>query len=1127
MADPTPPAPPRDPTLRMLSEVSAAQAAFIGGADARSLFGTLLAQLLSLSESAYGFVAEVLRDPTGAPYLKTHALTNIAWDDTTRALYAAHEANGLEFRNLKTLFGRALVTEKPVFANDVAHDPRAGGRPPGHPPLERFLGIPLLRRGELVGMVGLANRRGGYDESLLAYLQPILETCTSLVQGVRLDARRRAAEDELRAANARLSAILANAEAGVLLESEDRRIVLTNRRFCQLFRVPAPPEALVGTDCTGAAEASKALFAQPEAFVARIDEILARREPVLAEVVRMADGTVLERDYVPIHVEGAYRGHYWHYRDVTERERAAEQLRRRETEAAQLAMVAARTSNGVVITDAAGAITWVNDGFTRMTGWRLDEVVGRRPGSFLQGAGTEPSAVDRMRRAIRARRPFVVDILNYARDGRAYWVRVDAQPVFDAAGGLSNFIAIETDVTDRIQQEAREARLASLQWVVGEVVTSFLDEATTDAVDEPMLRRVGTALEAGRAFLARRGADGTFVRAKEWAAPGMPPVAPGRPLSIVWREELERGRVVADSAEGDARAGAVSRLALPVLLKGSLEAVVGFESAQGPRTWGAEEIAILLALVEGYARAREREESAGRLREAVERAQSASRAKSEFLASMSHEIRTPMSAIVGYADLLSRPDQGAAQQEAWRGHLRRNSEYLLSLVDDILDLSRIEAGQVVPDLEDVDLLATLAEVDALLRPRATERMVELRVRAEGRLPRRLHTDPTRLQQILVNLVGNALKFTDRGHVELLLAGERAADGHVRLRFRVTDTGIGIPAEKLEALFTPFQQVHAPADRRRGGTGLGLAISRRFARMLGGDIEVVSTVGAGSTFTLAIDAGPLPDADLADAPRTLPPARTRASGAARGSLAGRRILVVDDSPDNRRILRFLLEERRATVELAEDGAEAVAAVAGAATPFDLVVLDMQMPVMDGYEAARTLRARGVTTPILAFTAYAMSSDDAKCLEAGCDRYLAKPIVPHEFAAVVDALVGVVAAPDPSSPASATTAVAPADAAAPRPSPAVDAGIAALVGEYLAGLEGTVRVVEAARSAGDVHALRRAAHRVRGTAATYGFPALTDAAGRCEDALRTGTLDDATSAVEGLLAALSDARRAAGP
>jgi PAS domain-containing protein len=325
-----------DPSVRLLSVVTQVQAEFIQGADPRALFGALLKHLLSLTRSDYGFVAEVLRDADGAPYLKTHALTNIAWDDETRALFARHEAQGLEFRNLKTLFGAALVSGRPVIANDVAHDPRSGGRPIGHPALERFLGVPQLRGGEMVGMVGLANRPGGYDEALLTYLEPLLATCTSIVQGVRIDRQRRAAETDLRAANARLSALLSNAEAGVLLESEDRRIVLTNRRFCELFRVPVEPEAMVGADCSRAAETSKELFAEPDAFVARIDAILARREPVHAETVRAADGRVLERDYVPIHVEGVYRGHYWQYRDVTARERAAEELRRREVESARL-----------------------------------------------------------------------------------------------------------------------------------------------------------------------------------------------------------------------------------------------------------------------------------------------------------------------------------------------------------------------------------------------------------------------------------------------------------------------------------------------------------------------------------------------------------------------------------------------------------------------------------------------------------------------------------------------------------------------------------------------------------------------------------------------------------------------
>ena len=1108
-----------DPAVRMLSEVSAAQAEFIAGADARALAGTLLRQLLSLSGSEYGFVAEVDHGPDGAPFLKTHALTNIAWDAQTRALYEVHEARGLEFRNLKTLFGHALVTEQPVFANDVATDPRSGGRPIGHPVMRCFLGVPLRRGGELVAMVGLANRPGGYDESLLRYLAPILETCTSLVQGMRIDRRRRHAEDDLRAANARLSAILSAVEAGVLLESEGRRIVLVNQRFCDLFGVPVAPESLVGADCANAADTAKDLFAEPDAFLARVRDILAARAPVLGEVLRMRDGTVLERDYVPVRVEGVDRGHYWQYRDVTRREHDAAQLRKREEEAARLAMVAARTSNGVVITDATGVITWVNDGFTRMTGYGLEDVVGRRPGAFLQGPGTDARTVERMRQAIRAGRAFVVEVLNFHRSGRPYWVRVDAQPVLGADGALANYIAIETDVTDRVEQDRREGRLAHLQWVVREVLTSFLHEQTTASVVPLMLSRVGRALDADRAFLARRRGDGDFARVEQWtsgAAAALPPDA-ALPPTVV--SVLSAGRVFAGLHD---QAASASCLAMPVLLRGALEAVVGFEATGGPRTWRPEEVAVIQALAEGFARAREREEGAARLREAADRAESASRAKSEFLASMSHEIRTPMSAVVGYADLLSRPGLDAARADEWRGHLRRNAAYLMSLVDDVLDLSRIEAGKVSPRLEDVDPAAVLAEVDALLRPRAEERMLALRVAAEGDLPPTLRTDPTRLQQILVNLVGNALKFTDRGRVELVLSSQRGSDGRLRLRYRVTDTGVGIPPEKLGALFQPFAQAHGADETRRGGTGLGLAISRRFAWMLGGDIDVVSVPGEGSTFTLVLDLGPVPDAQLRPAPRELPRAAAAGAPGAGASLAGRRVLVVDDSPDNRRILRFVLEEKGATVEEAEHGALAMERLAAAGPRFDLVVLDMQMPVMDGYQTAKAIRDRGLSTPVLALTAYAMAGDAERCLEAGCDRYLAKPIVPAELAATADRLLGGAAAAVPPAEVAAD------DRHAAARSLADDPAFAPLIAEYVSGLAELARAVRDAGATGDVDALRRAAHRTRGTADSYGFPALARAASRCEEAMAsrpTGTAlaEAAASFLEAVDAARTPRRR----
>ncbi len=383
------------------------------------------------------------------------------------------------------------------------------------------------------------------------------------------------------------------------------------------------------------------------------------------------------------------------------------------------------------------------------------------------------------------------------------------------------------------------------------------------------------------------------------------------------------------------------------------------------------------------------------LRAATEAAQAANQSKSEFLANTSHEIRTPMTAILGYADLLARHMTDPDDLQCVRT-IRRNGEFLLEIVNDILDLSRIEAGRldIVRERFAVDEL--VHEVVSLMHVRAAEKGLPLAVEYDGLVPETIESDPTRLRQILVNLIGNAIKFTDSGEVRL---GVRAEPEHDRLVFDVADTGIGMSADQQRRLFLPFSQVDTSVTREFGGSGLGLAISRRLADMLGGEISLASAPGRGSTFTLSIAIGrsqdvPLvePRAALVRAPRTEAPSRRLDC----------RVLVVDDRRDIRLLTQHVLEEAGAHVEVAVDGRDALDRMdelrESGRTP-DVVLLDIQMPNLDGYEVARLLREQGYERPLIALTAHAMKGDHERCREAGCDDYIAKPIDAPELVETV--------------------------------------------------------------------------------------------------------------------------------
>ena len=353
--------------------------------------------------------------------------------------------------------------------------------------------------------------------------------------------------------------------------------------------------------------------------------------------------------------------------------------------------------------------------------------------------------------------------------------------------------------------------------------------------------------------------------------------------------------------------------------------------------------------------------------------------KGEFLANMSHELRTPMTAILGFADLLTDADAHPSERAAYVDTIRRNGQHLLGLVNDVLDLSKIEAGKLNVERVACDLAAEVAQVIQSFQPKADSLGLSLVCHVAGDVPKLVMTDPLRLRQILTNLVGNALKFTSRGGVTIDVALDPRPGRTPLLVIDVRDTGRGIPMHDLHTVFDRFGQ-SGPGRGTGAGSGLGLTISRNLARLLGGDITAASIAGEGSTFTVTLDAG---DTVLvaADGPRAAPTNE-------RQSLANLRVLVAEDMPDTAAYLRTLLVRWGATAEHVEDGRSAVHRAT--ADNFDVILMDVQMPELDGLSATRELREGGYGGPIIALTANALVGDRGACLSAGCTDYASKPL-----------------------------------------------------------------------------------------------------------------------------------------
>jgi signal transduction histidine kinase len=378
------------------------------------------------------------------------------------------------------------------------------------------------------------------------------------------------------------------------------------------------------------------------------------------------------------------------------------------------------------------------------------------------------------------------------------------------------------------------------------------------------------------------------------------------------------------------------------------------------------------------------------LEEATRRAQAASKAKSEFLANMSHEIRTPMAGLLGYGELICDGTIPLEDRLRYGEIIRKSGNHLLTVLNDILDISKIESGRLEVFTREVEPASIVSEVFEIMRSQAQEKGLEFAVEWAGPVPRVIQSDPQRLRQVLLNLVGNAIKFTEQGFVKMRVGTRSEPEGDY-LCFDVVDSGIGVDAKYLPTLFEAFTQADSSSTREAGGTGLGLAISKRLALMLHGAIHVETTVGRGSTFSLWLHIDPVGSYEL-----FRPSSGERAQAVAPmvdPEPLNARVLLVEDGAVNQLLISTVLSKAGAQVSVSDDGragCRMAREAQAAGQPYDLILMDMQMPVMDGYAATTALRQAGIKTPIIALTAHAMAGDREKCIAAGCTDYATKPI-----------------------------------------------------------------------------------------------------------------------------------------
>ncbi len=405
-------------------------------------------------------------------------------------------------------------------------------------------------------------------------------------------------------------------------------------------------------------------------------------------------------------------------------------------------------------------------------------------------------------------------------------------------------------------------------------------------------------------------------------------------------------------------------------------------------------IATLISILESAVANRNRQYKVGKLLEELELAKReaerakeesdrASRAKSEFLANMSHEIRTPLGVVLGFTELAMEPNIPEEQRKSYGMAMRRNGQLLLALVNDILDLAKVESGKIETEAVEMPLLNLINEVVSALTPTAQNKNVNLFLTTAKNLPNIVKSDPTRLKQVLMNVVGNAVKFTAHGCVSLDVYFEELENDRTKLIFDVADTGLGISESQLLKLFKPFSQADSSMTREFGGTGLGLILSRQLARAMGGELQLVrSTPEVGSLFRISIPVGRVekPEPVLAD---------STAIDQHKVKLEGLKVLLVEDSKDNQFLISHMLGAAGVSVEIADDGMDALDLTMNG--EFDVVLMDIQMPRLDGNETTKRLRKKGYKRPIVALTANALKGDKEKAMDSGFDDYITKPIL----------------------------------------------------------------------------------------------------------------------------------------
>lgn len=933
------------------------------------------------------------------------------------------------------------------------------------------------------------------------------------IYGLDITDRTRA-QQELHHINVRLEALLENLHAGILVEDETRHIVVVNQHFCNMFSIPAPAFTMVGADCSRSAQETKHLFADPEGFVTRVDEIITAKQLVLGEEIELNSGLVYERDYIPIVVKGDYRGHLWQYRDITARKQIQREMLVTENRYRSLFE---NNNDAVFIINTNGTIIDANHRAATLLGYDLFELIGMDARQNIK----VDEDVEFKEDIIFAGFSVPIYERTFVRsDGTEIPCEINIIPVYDRQEDrLLHIQSIVRDISERKQAEkslqSQQLRLRALYEITSRfdmdlatqmvavlhmgiellglqtgIVSQIVDDhymilhhysmnpmlelhnkqlfelkatycditiqennvvsiehmALSDYRGHPCYPQFQLEAYIGAPLIVDgqqygsvsfnslnpapqpfTEADRDFVRLISlWIGSAIErdlatqairksenlyrTVITNAPILLWACDEngeitLSDGKVTKSfgRAPGEVVGQSVFDLYqdAPQIIDNVKRALMGetfrkkldignlvLDSYYNPMFDNEGRVEGVIGLAVDIS---EQHRMQAELAKSRDQALEASRLKSEFLAMMSHEIRTPMNGIIGMSELLQDTDLDEEQKE-FSNIISQEAYALLKIINDILDFSKIEADKVILEEEPIDIGQVVESVVNINAPKANDKALAIGTNITDELPALLG-DAGRLRQVLMNLVSNAIKFTHEGYVRIEVSLINHTSDEVLLRFSVIDSGIGMPAEALERLFQPFTQVDGSTTRKYGGTGLGLAIVKRLVELMGGEVGIQSIEGQGSTFwfTACFKRNPSQPHEA-----VLAPSSDETIEEPENPAPEKRpyLLLVEDNSMNRDLAQLQLERIGYQVDAVTNGKEAVERLVETGDYYSLVLMDCEMPIMDGFEATRTIRRQeaisGKHIPIIAMTAKAIQGDRDMCLAAGMDDYIAKPV-----------------------------------------------------------------------------------------------------------------------------------------